>query len=564
MTMGRMERFLLVLALAILASAALLILGPTSADAADLRGFQDMPLAMNVTVDPGGAVDGWRWDFEGDGTYDWYSIMGPNATHTFDVNGTFNAVLRAELSNGTNRTWTFVVEILPDILPPVVFIHGYPEGYVTTDRLTPVDLHGSASDDGSIAFYQWDFDGDGEFDWKSVLNVSTQHLFTELGTYTVVLRATDDQGAVGIAELQVIVVNLAPVIQRTPRYSSFEPEVNMTIKGEDPDGTIASVTWDFGDGTDPITTVTLNVTHTFPHYGFFQVMVEVLDNEGGSSTDQFLVEIDEGHPYTPPKVSAGEDVETMVGLVVQFEATPTEGTLAIVSYQWDLDGDGELESDGRAQSYSYSANGTYVVRIKVVDAGGWFAEDILNVTVLAEHNDPPVPRPSVEQWVKPGRNLHFEQESSDPDGSIVLYQWDFDGDGLFDYADANEGNTTHVYPEEGLFVAVLQVTDNRGEVSSTSVTIKVSWDAPSDDGFDDTKGAAICCASIVIVLVLLTYWTLRKTMASPRKDGGRVPPSDEGSVEEEVGKEEGKGDRTNDVVDGDEDEGEGERDPEVG
>jgi hypothetical protein len=77
-----------------------------------------------------------------------------------------------------------------------------------------------------------------------------------------------------------------------------------------------------------------------------------------------------------------------------------------------------------------------------------------------------------------------------------------------------------VYPEEDLYQAVLEVTDNRGEVNSTSMTVKVSWDAPGDDDeVDDSKGAAVCCASMTVVLILVTYWTLRRSLATPRSDG---------------------------------------------
>jgi PKD repeat protein len=157
-----------------------------------------------------------------------------------------------------------------------------------------------------------------------------------------------------------------------------------------------------------------------------------------------------------------------------------------------------------------------------------------------EFNHLPVPVPSVEQWVRPGRNLRFSDESYDPDGTIVLYQWDFDGDGYFDFASPDDANATHVYPEEGIYVVVLQVTDNRGDVNSTSITVKVNYDAPGDDGVDDAKGAAVCCAATLVILFALVYWTMRKSMATPRKDGGPgAPRPDEGEDEDKGGSEGG-------------------------
>ena len=226
----------------------------------------------------------------------------------------------------------------------------------------------------------------------------------------------------------------------------------------------------------------------------------------------------------PPSVDAGPDREVVVGEAVQLEAQATSGTLPIVGHWWDLDGDGELDAQGRVVTHVFDEAGTHEVRVRVVDEGGLSAEDRLTVTVLPEENAPPVPRPSVEQWVRPGRNLWFREESYDPDGTIVLYRWDFDGDGVFDYSNSSDGNTTHVYAEEGLYVAVLQVTDNRGEVATATVNIEVSSDAPGDEEVDDTKGAAICCAVTAVVMGAVAYWTMRRSLATPRKDGGPGTP----------------------------------------
>ena len=529
---------------------AMLLATPPAADGADIKGFEDVPIAFNVTVIPDGPVDLWRWDFEGDGTYDWSSSAGPNTTHIYPDSGLFYAVLRAELANGTNLHWLFEVEVVPDNQPPVVLIIGHPEGYVTTDRLTEVELVGTATDDGEVVLLEWDFEGDGVFDWNSTDSGSTSHTYTSLGPFTAVFRATDDRGATAIAQIPVLVSNLAPAIDPSPRRSSNRFEIDLNVTARDPDGEVVTYVWSFDDGGPDQTTEVDRVTHVFPNIGTFLVTVEVVDNDGATSTTNFLVDIETDEPYSPPVIYVGEDIETVVGTPVQFDVNLSSGTEAIESYQWDLDGDGTLDADGRLQSHVYNEAGTYLVAVRVEDAVGWVVWDNLTVVVHPELNIPPVPRPSVEQWTKPGRNLAFAQESYDPDGAIVLWRWDFDGDGVFDHSSSEGGNTTHVYPEEGLFVAVLQVTDNRGEVATATVNIKVSWDAPSDDGIDDSKGAAVCCGSMVIVLILVTYWTMRRSMATPRRDSGPREPTSEAEEEAVDG----------DAEKGEDEEGEGEGD----
>jgi hypothetical protein len=64
---------------------------------------------------------------------------------------------------------------------------------------------------------------------------------------------------------------------------------------------------------------------------------------------------------------------------------------------------------------------------------------------------------------------------SDPDGSIVLYQWDFEDDGSTDYSSAVTGNTTHSY-SPGTHRARFTVRDNSGAIGVAVVDVSV--DAP--------------------------------------------------------------------------------------
>ena len=60
--------------------------------------------------------------------------------------------------------------------------------------------------------------------------------------------------------------------------------------------------------------------------------------------------------------------------------------------------------------------------------------------------------------------------SSDPDGSVVAYEWSF-GDGS---ASANGATASHVYNTAGSYAAQLRVTDNAGLTATRSVTISAN------------------------------------------------------------------------------------------
>jgi len=69
-------------------------------------------------------------------------------------------------------------------------------------------------------------------------------------------------------------------------------------------------------------------------------------------------------------------------------------------------------------------------------------------------------------------------QSSDPDGSLVSYEWDFDGDGLFNEAGAetlafnDPLPAAFTYLQAGNFEAALRVTDNDGAADTAVRTIR--------------------------------------------------------------------------------------------
>lgn len=500
--------------LLLLAVAMLVGMGALAADE-DFYGVEGRPVALNVTVDPGGPADTWWWDFDGEGTFDWSSAAGPNTTHVYDDPGTYFAVLKAVLGNGTAKHWIFQVLIEPRNESPRVVVN---TPYLETYRGDSVTLGGSAVDDGTVVLYEWDLNGDGTYDFESTTSAAVTWTYGGLGEHTAVLRATDDQGATGTATVTVVVHNRPPTVHANGIESNVE-DVVLRVVADDPDGEVVSYVWEPGDGSANATTSGAELSHRYPSLGTYRVNVTVTDNDGATATASFLVERVYRSPLHEVIASASAE-EVLVGETVTFHVEVVGDAGATYSIAWDL-GDGSESTLGTVE-HAYDDPGTYTVRVRAIDAMSIVVGDELEVRVLWAPNEPPVAVPSVEQWVRPGHNLRFSDASYDPDGWIVLWQWDFDGDGTFDHSNATDGNHTHVYADEGIYTAVLRVTDNRGEVSVATVNVKVDDDAPGEDGVDDSKGAAVCCGVIVVVMVATAYWALRRSMTSPRSDGGPV------------------------------------------
>ena len=74
-----------------------------------------------------------------------------------------------------------------------------------------------------------------------------------------------------------------------------------------------------------------------------------------------------------------------------------------------------------------------------------------------------------------GVSINFDgSESTDSDGTIVGYRWDFDGDGTYDTDWLTTATTTHIYTSTGNYTVVLQVKDNDGATDVDEIQVVVT------------------------------------------------------------------------------------------
>ncbi|HIM33518.1 MAG TPA: PKD domain-containing protein [Candidatus Poseidoniales archaeon] len=74
----------------------------------------------------------------------------------------------------------------------------------------------------------------------------------------------------------------------------------------------------------------------------------------------------------------------------------------------------------------------------------------------------------------PGVPLQFSGAGTDEDGTVVLYEWDFDGDGIFEWSSTENGRELNIYNNEDTYTATLRVTDNDGFTDTDTVVITVT------------------------------------------------------------------------------------------
>ncbi len=207
------------------------------------------------------------------------------------------------------------------------------------------------------------------------------------------LRATYS-GATGLAGSSATAphrVNPAQQQNRAPHadynWTCTGLTCQFTDHSSDPDGdqTLASWSWNFGDGA---TSPDRNPTHTFPGAGSYLVALTVGDNAGGSNTATAHVDV---HAPPPPPANKAPHAEFEVHCTDQtcsFTDRSSDDDGVIAGRHWDF-GDGQSSTE-QNPSHPYAAPGHYNVTLTVTDNGG--ATDFK--THDANPTAPPPPPPA--------------------------------------------------------------------------------------------------------------------------------------------------------------------------
>ena len=134
---------------------------------------------------------------------------------------------------------------------------------------------------------------------------------------------------------------------------------------DDPDGTIVSYNWDYGDQTAGSGQTP---SHTYSDPGSYTVTLTVTDDRGGTATETTTVTVTGN--YSPTASFTAAPTTGEAPLPVDFDATssydPEDGTN--VSYNWDY-GD-QTTGSGPTPSHTYTTPGTYPVTLTVTDTDG--------------------------------------------------------------------------------------------------------------------------------------------------------------------------------------------------
>jgi hypothetical protein len=233
----------------------------------------------SVSADPGG-ITRYEWDLDdGTGFHVGASPTTASRTEIFPLRGA--RTVRVRVSDATGVIGTASVNLIVSHLPNAVI--GLPSG---VKEQTYATLDGSGSNDpdgGAIASYEWETDGDDDFNDYTVAQPSVY--FATPGSHTIKLRVTDGDGAQRTATTTLNVIATtppSPTFLATPNPVVAGQPVSFDASGSTDDGTIVRYEWDL-DGNGSYETdggASPVITRSFPNATVMSIGVRATDDDG--------------------------------------------------------------------------------------------------------------------------------------------------------------------------------------------------------------------------------------------------------------------------------------------
>jgi len=249
--------------------------------------------------------------------------------------------------------------------------------------------------------------------YQIVVNKTGYHTWTR-GVFIIAGRARSIT-----AKLEPIAPTNRPPIAAFS-YSPAEPLATDPITfnattSYDPDGSIASYTWGYGDGTAVITRNYPWDSHSFAAGGTYTITLTVTDDKGLTGTSTRTIQVAYANDV-PVAIFSHSPTYPGIGERITLNATGSyDPDGYIVSYQWDLDGDGITDASGQVAHVRYYNLGMHLILLTVIDNAGLSSTQTQGITVVGGYSVPGAPPmnniPGIFVWgtstwhitVNPGR-----------------------------------------------------------------------------------------------------------------------------------------------------------------
>jgi uncharacterized protein (TIGR02145 family) len=327
-----------------------------------------------------------RWDWENDETWDTGYSITKTANHQYASLGTKIVKLEVRDSDGLTNTTTQQVVVTTGNTAPTASFTVNPSGGNTSTIFTFDASASSDNEDASSALeVRWDWEDNGTWDTGYSTTKTENHQYSTEGIKTARLEVRDSGGLTSTTTRQLTVStgNTPPTASFSvdptsgPVNTFFNFDASSSSDNED-DLANLQVRWDWeDDGTwDIIYTSTKTAGHMFASDGVYTVRLEVRDSGGLSNATTREVTV--STPNTAPMARFSINPATgTTGTLFTFNPDASSDNEDILSsdlqMRWDWENDGTWDTGFTALdevSYQYAEEGTYTIKLEVMDTGG--------------------------------------------------------------------------------------------------------------------------------------------------------------------------------------------------
>ncbi len=319
----------------------------------------------------------------GDGTTDHLGPSQTRGTHIY-------------LNTGASKSQTFMITVtaidtagpgsdskseLVNDQPPTLQIMSIAPSPTNTTQTVTVNF--AANDpDGSISIVTVNW-GDGSPTEAVSSNLGT-HVYSNIGDrqskgFMITINATDNSGSSTVQSQTIIVKDLTPsvMVGTTSQTVSTGDTVSVTLSATDVDGSVTSITVDWGDGSNPtlLSGTATSTTHVYESTDgqdtkTVAINVTAIDNSGSLSSVTTTVTINDRSPTIGATSVMPNQSNTNSPFNLTLTANDPDGTISYISINW---GDGTtdtLPGTATSASHTYTSPNTYTITVTAKDDSG--------------------------------------------------------------------------------------------------------------------------------------------------------------------------------------------------
>ncbi|MFH1288064.1 MAG: PKD domain-containing protein [bacterium] len=473
----------------------------------------NVPLSVNLIAtaqDNDGNIVSYLWDFNGDAAFE-TTTTSSSINYVYNTSGIFYPMVKVIDNAGGEATASAAVECnSPDYAnqPPIITsIHS---DYIMVAPGDKVRLFVTAFDPDydSVSFYWYSTTGVGSFsnpgpsspncDWTAPMDT------TGAISHQLICRVTDSKDA--FTEGSVWIYMGYDVVSNQPPYDFYAnasklygikggEEIALSASAYDPDYDTLSFSWTqrASDSTNALGTFSpgsigtavnwvapvINAADVGGRYSvYFVLECQVDDQQGHTDWRQIYVEVLTQYDRVniPPTVDLTFTPDfANAPVMIAFEANAADADGYITEYEWDFDGNGDYETTTtwRRMTYLYNTAGVYNARVRVTDDYNSTAVDSATVNVLSQNIAPTVTLTADTTYGTAPLPVHFTATAYDTDGTIMNYQWDFDGNSSYETT-TTYNSIYHTFDSAGTYYVNVKVADNGGATATGNIFVMVS------------------------------------------------------------------------------------------